>query len=59
MARRPEETRGVLVFQEGKKIEGGYYIIAVYDDPATKTVSFAAYELETDYTYTHPHNIFD
>lgn len=54
MARRPEETRGVLVFQEGKKIEGGYYIIAVYDDPATKTVSFAAYELETDYTYTHP-----
>jgi hypothetical protein len=54
MARRPEETRGVLVFQEGKRIEGGYYIIAVYDDPATKTVSFAAYELETDYTYTHP-----
>merc|ERR1719491_1694058 len=52
MSRRPIETGGSLVFQEGKKIEGEYYIIAVYDDPERNTVSFSAYELETNQTYT-------
>lgn len=54
MARRPEDTRGSLVFQEGKEIEGDYYIVAVYDDPATAVVSFSAYELENDSTFTYP-----
>jgi len=43
-----------LIFQEGKCIEGDYYIVAVYDDPATCTISFSAYELENDCTYTYP-----
>lgn len=55
MSRRPIETGGSLVFQEGKKIEGEYYIIAVYDDPERNTVSFSAYELETNQTYTLPY----
>lgn len=55
MSRRPVETGGSLVFQEGKKIEGEYYIIAVYDDPERNTVSFSAYELETNQTYTLPY----
>eukprot|EP00392_Amoebophrya_sp_AT5.2_P007827 g7846.t1 len=55
MSRRPVETGGSLVFQEGKKIEGEYYIIAVYDDPERNTVSFCAYELETNQTYTLPY----
>lgn len=54
MARRPDDTRGTLIFQEGKNIEGDFYIIAVYDDPASCTISFSAYELENDSTYTHP-----
>lgn len=54
MARRPDEVQGSLVFQEGKCIEGEFYIIAVYDDPATCSVAFAAYELENDSTYTYP-----
>jgi len=54
MARRPEETKGALIFQEGKCIEGEFYIVAVYDDPASCTISFAAYELENDATYTYP-----
>eukprot|EP00933_Yihiella_yeosuensis_P020726 TRINITY_DN16561_c0_g1_i1.p1 TRINITY_DN16561_c0_g1~~TRINITY_DN16561_c0_g1_i1.p1 ORF type:complete len:640 (-),score=188.54 TRINITY_DN16561_c0_g1_i1:108-2027(-) len=54
MARRPDEARGSLIFQEGKCIEGDYYIVAVYDDPATCTISFSAYELENDCTYTYP-----
>jgi len=54
MARRPDDTRGSLIFQEGKCIEGDYYIVAVYDDPATCTISFSAYELENDCTYTYP-----
>eukprot|EP00931_Biecheleriopsis_adriatica_P104425 TRINITY_DN790_c0_g1_i1.p1 TRINITY_DN790_c0_g1~~TRINITY_DN790_c0_g1_i1.p1 ORF type:complete len:663 (-),score=210.31 TRINITY_DN790_c0_g1_i1:67-1968(-) len=54
MARRPDETRGSLIFQEGKCIEGDFYIVAVYDDPATCTISFSAYELENDCTYTYP-----
>lgn len=33
---------------------GDFYIVAVYDDPASCTISFSAYELETDATYTHP-----
>eukprot|EP00929_Paragymnodinium_shiwhaense_P029863 TRINITY_DN17037_c0_g1_i1.p1 TRINITY_DN17037_c0_g1~~TRINITY_DN17037_c0_g1_i1.p1 ORF type:complete len:639 (-),score=204.29 TRINITY_DN17037_c0_g1_i1:230-2146(-) len=63
MARRPDDTRGTLIFQEGKCIEGEYYIIAVYDDPAScpRAISFCAYELETDCTYTYPltYNEFD
>jgi len=43
-----------LIFQEGKNIEGEFYIIAVYDDPASSTISFCAYELENDCTYTYP-----
>lgn len=54
MARRPDNTRGTLIFQAGKCIEGDYYIIAVYDDPARCTISFCAYELENDCTYTYP-----
>lgn len=54
MARRPDDTRGSLVFQEGKEIEGDYYIIAVYDDPTTAVMSFSAYELENDSTFTYP-----
>lgn len=56
MSRRPADTGGQLVFQEGKKIEGEYYIIAVYDDPEKNTVTFAAYELETNATYTLPYS---
>jgi hypothetical protein len=54
MARRPDDTRGALIFQEGKCIEGDFYIVAVYDDPASCTYSFAAYELENDCTFTYP-----
>lgn len=54
MARRPDDTSGALIFQEGKNIEGEFYIIAVYDDPASCTISFSAYELENDCTYTYP-----
>ncbi|CAE8589626.1 unnamed protein product, partial [Polarella glacialis] len=54
MARRPDDTRGSLIFQEGKCIEGDFYIVAVYDDPATCTISFSAYELENDCTFTYP-----
>lgn len=36
-------------------IEREYYIIAVYDDPGKCTVTFAAYELETDKTFTLPY----
>lgn len=54
MARRPENTKGSLIFQEGKCIEGDFYIIAVYDDPSECTISFSAYELENDCTYTYP-----
>lgn len=54
MARRPENTRGSLIFQEGKCIEGDFYIVAVYDDPSECTISFSAYELENDSTYTYP-----
>lgn len=43
------------MFQEGKRIEREYYIIAVYDDPGKCTVTFAAYELETDKTFTLPY----
>merc|ERR1712112_788380 len=42
-------------FQEGKQIDREYYIIAVYDDPVRCTVTFAAYELETDKTFTLPY----
>jgi len=55
MSRRPTECRGALVFQEGKRIEKEYYVIAVYDDPGKCTVTFAAYELETDKTFTLPY----
>mmetsp|Transcript_76200 Transcript_76200/g.199866 ORF Transcript_76200/g.199866 Transcript_76200/m.199866 type:complete len:628 (-) Transcript_76200:57-1940(-) len=54
MARRPDDTRGTLIFQEGKNIAGDFYIVAVYDDPASATISFSAYELENDCTYTFP-----
>merc|ERR1719424_823962 len=54
MARRPDDARGSLVFQEGKEIEGDYYIVAVYDDPTTAVMSFSAYELENDSTFTYP-----
>mmetsp|Transcript_58792 Transcript_58792/g.164122 ORF Transcript_58792/g.164122 Transcript_58792/m.164122 type:complete len:633 (+) Transcript_58792:103-2001(+) len=54
MARRPDNAAGSLIFQEGKEIEGEFYIIAVYDDPASCTISFCAYELENDQTYTFP-----
>lgn len=54
MSRRPDDVMGDLIFQEGKQIEGDYYIIAVYDDPASCTLSFSAYELENDRTYTMP-----
>lgn len=43
-----------MIFQEGKCIEGEFYIVAVYDDPASCTISFSAYELENDCTYTYP-----
>mmetsp|Transcript_463 Transcript_463/g.937 ORF Transcript_463/g.937 Transcript_463/m.937 type:complete len:605 (+) Transcript_463:32-1846(+) len=61
MARRPDNTRGQLVFQEGKCVksaegeEKNYYIIGVYDDPGSCTVTFAAYELESDEQYTLPY----
>jgi len=48
------DTKGTLIFQEGKKIEGEFYVIAVYDDPRSCTISFSAYELENDATYTYP-----
>lgn len=51
MARR-ELARGALVYQQGKKLEGEFYIIAVFDDPLTCTLSFCAYELENDCTFT-------
>mmetsp|Transcript_1509 Transcript_1509/g.4685 ORF Transcript_1509/g.4685 Transcript_1509/m.4685 type:complete len:629 (-) Transcript_1509:81-1967(-) len=54
MARRPDDTRGTLIFQEGKCIEGDYYVVAVYDDPSECQISFSAYELENDCTYTYP-----
>lgn len=54
MARRPNETNGALIFQEGRCIDGEYYIIAVYDDPASCNIMFSAYELENDSTYTYP-----
>lgn len=54
MARRPDNTRGTLIFQEGKCIEGDFYVIAVYDDPATCSIAFSAYEMENDCTYTYP-----
>mmetsp|Transcript_104776 Transcript_104776/g.295010 ORF Transcript_104776/g.295010 Transcript_104776/m.295010 type:complete len:634 (-) Transcript_104776:217-2118(-) len=54
MARRADDVQGGLVYQEGKNIEGEYYIIAVFDDPDMYTVSFSAYELENDCTYTYP-----
>jgi len=63
MARRPDDARGTLIFQEGKCIEGEYYIIAVYDDPSScpRVISFCAYELENDCTFTYPltYNEFD
>lgn len=46
--------QGGLVFQEGKCIDGEYYIVAVYDDPASSYITFSAYELENDSTYTYP-----
>ncbi|KAF4673532.1 hypothetical protein FOL46_007022 [Perkinsus olseni] len=52
MARRPTDLAGDLVFQEGKKVEGEYYIVSVYDDPELSRIHFAAYELERDLTYT-------
>ncbi|KAF4678237.1 hypothetical protein FOL47_003299 [Perkinsus chesapeaki] len=52
MARRPSDLAGDLVFQEGKKVEGEYYIVSVYDDPEVSRIHFAAYELEKDLTYT-------
>jgi len=54
MTRRPDETSGALIFQEGRCIDGEYYIIAVYDDPAANNIMFSAYELENDSTYTYP-----
>ena len=54
MARRPQKTNGALIFQEGRCIDGEYYIIAVYDDPAFYNIMFSAYELENDSTYTYP-----
>jgi len=54
MARRPDETNGALIFQEGRCIDGEYYIIAVYDDPSSCNIMFSAYELENDSTYTYP-----
>jgi len=47
-------VQGGLVFQEGKCIDGDYYIVAVYDDPASSYITFSAYELENDATYTYP-----
>lgn len=43
-----------MIFQEGKCIEGDFYVIAVYDDPATCSIAFSAYEMENDCTYTYP-----
>lgn len=54
MSKKPVGTTGTLIFQQGKDIEGEFYIIAVYDDPASCTISFSAYELENDCTYTLP-----
>jgi len=54
MARRPDNTGGSLIYQEGKEIEGDYYVIAVYDDPQECMISFSAYELENDQTFTYP-----
>lgn len=54
MARRPDDTAGALIFQEGRCIDGEYYIIAVYDDPSACNVMFSAYELENDSTFTYP-----
>lgn len=54
MARRPDNTGGSLIYQEGKNIEGDYYVVAVYDDPQECTISFSAYELENDQTFTYP-----
>lgn len=54
MARRPDEGAGSLIFQEGRCIDGEYYIIAVYDDPSPCNIMFSAYELENDSTYTYP-----
>jgi len=54
MARRPDETNGALIFQEGRCIDGEYYIIAVYDDPSSCNIMFSAYELENDSTFTYP-----
>jgi len=54
MARRSDDVTGSLVYQEGKCIEGEFYIVAVFDDPDIQTVTFSAYELENDCTYSYP-----
>ncbi|CAE7949959.1 unnamed protein product, partial [Symbiodinium sp. KB8] len=52
MARRPDDTRGSLIFQEGKCIEG---LPPKAVEPAPSTPNpFSAYELENDCTYTYP-----
>lgn len=53
MAHRSDELTGVLVYQEGKIIEGELYLVAVFIDPGLGTVSFSAYEIENDSTYTY------
>ena len=32
-----------MTLQEGKNIASDFYIIAVYDDPASATISFSAF----------------
>lgn len=53
MARQREDQNGVLVYQEGKCIEGEYYVVAVFDELDACCISFSAYELENDCTYTY------
>jgi hypothetical protein len=61
MSRRPAETSGQLVFQEGKQIDHEYYIVSIYDDSELRRFHLAAYELETDQTFvlTYSYSDFD
>ena len=40
---------GKLVYQEGKKIDGEYYIASVYDHAEDKRVNFLLLDLEDEY----------
>ena len=46
------QTEAQLVFQEGKKIDGGYFVIGVFDHPTKCQVHFTAYEIERDMVHS-------